>query len=125
MLSIAARATVISPACFDFSHVLLHSIPKLLVNDRLMLSANDKGIRIIKVTTALSLRVPAEHTDIDRIAQNIFYGAIFKWSSAMGSDTLRVQPSGNTEKTFSGCKAFEYLPNERCFGFVLIELLML
>ena len=84
VLSVRAWASVIAKAGFNLRHALLHGIPKLFVYDRIVLAMNGKSIRVIKVTAALSLWVPTEHTDIDRISENIFDGSIFKGCAAMG-----------------------------------------
>lgn len=124
VLSVRAWAAVIAQAGFNISHALLHGIPKIFVDDRLVLAANGKSIRVIKVTAALSLWVPSEHTDINRIAEDIFYCSILEGCAAMGGNALRIQPFCDCEQSFSGCKAFENLANERGFDFVRIELLI-
>ena len=68
VLTVVAWAGMIAPAGLDFCHASLNGIPKVFIDDRLVLSANGQNIRVIIVAAAAALWIPSQHTDIDGVS---------------------------------------------------------
>ena len=70
-----------------------------------MLGVGQDDILIGEVTAGSARGVPAHLADIDRIAQDIFDGAVFKAVSPVGLDPHVIEPLSDGEETFAGNEA--------------------
>ena len=96
---------VVFPLGLDRCHAALGGVPGLLGDQRLVMGVGQDDILIGEVPAGAARGVPAHFPDVDRIAQNIFDGAVFKPVPPVGLDAHVIEPLGDGEEAVSGNEA--------------------
>ena len=95
----------------ELGNAVLGSVPGIDIHKGLVFPVHHDDIRIIIIPAGAAGGIPTQLTDLHGIAEDVFYGAVFKGSTAMGFNVHRIEPAGNGIESLAGEETAEHLPD--------------
>lgn len=88
------------------------SVEERLGDEGLVASVGGDDVFVEKVPAGAAGGVPSEFPDINRVAQNILYRAVFKGVPAVGANAAGVEIPGDGIKPLAVCKGLKDFPDK-------------
>ena len=106
-------AGLMAPPLLIFPKFFLDGVPGFQVDDRLVAAVKYLDIGVLEVPADPAVGPPAKLSDIDRVAEDVFHGAVFHKVAVFGADAHVVEGSGDFAAALAVKVPLENLADQR------------